>query len=110
MDRPRTSNLEPRTSKRACPRAKRRGGQRPGAGAPKGNLNALCTGARSKQLKVLVIVLMAVPETRRVLLHLNRLEQKRRAELADAINHYAGLLKLPSRERSIKSIRRKGNQ
>ena len=86
-----------------------RGGRRPGAGAPRGNLNALRTGARSKQLKTLVIVLMAVPETRRVLLHLNRLEQKRRAELTEAINCYAGLLQLPSRERSIKSIQRKQN-
>ena len=102
MERPRTSNLEPRTSKR--------GGRRPGAGAPKGNLNALRTGARSKQLKTLIIVLMAVPETRRVLLHLNRLEQKRRAELVEAINHYAMLLQLPSRERSIKSIQWKQNR
>ena len=87
-----------------------RGGRRPGAGAPKGNLNALRTGARSKQLKAVIIALMTVPETRRVLLLFNRLEQKRLAELTEAINHYAMLLQLPSRERSIKSIRRKQNR
>ena len=86
-----------------------RGGSRPGAGAPKGNFNALKTGARSRQLRTLIIVLMAVPETRRVLLHLNRLEQKRRAQLTEAINRYAQLLQLPSRERSIKSVQRKQN-
>ena len=98
---------------RARPERSRRGGRRPGAGAPKGNLNALRTGARSKQLKAVIIALMVVPETRRVLLHFNRLERKRRAELAElaeAINRYAMLLQLPSRERSIKSIQRKQNR
>ena len=87
-----------------------RGGRRPGAGAPKGNLNALRTGTRSKQLKAVVLALLIVPQTRHVLLHFSRLEQNRRALLAEAIGAYARLLKLPSRERSIKSIQRKQNR
>ena len=86
-----------------------RGGRRPGAGAPKGNLNALRTGMRSKQLKAMVIALLALPHTRRVLLHFSRMEQHRLAMLADAINRYARFLQLPSRERSIKSIQGKQN-
>ena len=83
-----------------------RGGRRPGAGAPKGNLNALRTGTRSKQLKAVIIALLAIPETRRVLLHFSRMEQRRRALLQDAVNHYARLLGLPSRERTITAARR----
>ena len=86
-----------------------RGGRRPGAGAPKGNLNALKNGSRSKQLRTLVIALMAFPQTRNALLHFSRMEQRRRVRLQEAINAYARLLKLPSRERTIKSIQSKGN-
>ncbi len=82
----------------------RRGGRRPGAGAPKGNLNALKNGSRSKQLRILIIALMAFPQTRNALLHFSRLEQRRLDRLQEAINEYARLLKLPSRERTIKSI------
>ena len=53
-----------------------RGGRRPGAGAPKGNLNALRTGAHSKQLSATIGALLSVPETRGVMLAL--IEQKRR--------------------------------
>ncbi len=86
-----------------------RGGRRPGAGAPKGNLNALKNGSRSKQLRTLIIALMAFPQTRNALLHFSRMEQRRRARFQEAINAYARLLTLPSRERTIKSIQSKGN-
>ena len=66
-----------------------RGGRRPGAGAPRGNLNALRTGARSKQVKTVMLALLIVPETRRVLLHFRRMEERRRLELTDAMNDYA---------------------
>ena len=92
--------------------ARRRGGRRPGAGAPKGNLNALKSGSRSKQLRTLIIALMAFPQTRNVLLRLrakgastgNNAQQRRLDRLQKAVNEYARLLKLPSRERTIKSI------
>lgn len=92
------------------PRPSRRGGRRSGAGAPKGNLNALKTGARSKQLKAVVIALLAIPDTRRVLMHFSRLERKRLALLQEALNHYARLLQLPSRDRTIKAIRPRRNR
>ena len=96
----------------------RRGGRRPGAGAPKGNLNALRTGARSKQLKAVVIALLVIPETRRVLMHFSRMEHRRRAVLQDALNRgacpersrRARLLQLPSRERTIKAVRHRRNR
>ena len=53
-----------------------RGGRRPGAGAPKGNLNALKTGAYSRQLGAAIGALLSVPQTRAVMLAL--IDQKRR--------------------------------
>lgn len=41
-----------------------RGGKREGAGAPKGNLNRLKHGKRSKQLEQALETLLADPETR----------------------------------------------
>jgi hypothetical protein len=53
-----------------------RGGPRPGAGAPRGNLNALKTGAHSRQMRAAIGALLAVPETRRAMIAL--LQQKER--------------------------------
>ena len=39
-----------------------RGGRRPGAGAPKGNWNALSSGHRSKRLQTLVLTLRDDPQ------------------------------------------------
>lgn len=47
-----------------------RGGRRPGAGAPKGNTNALKTGRHSVRVKAVIDALLADPETREVLLRL----------------------------------------
>jgi hypothetical protein len=47
-----------------------RGGRRPGAGAPLGNMNSLKTGTHSKRVRAVVLALMHDPETREVLLHL----------------------------------------
>jgi hypothetical protein len=46
----------------------KRGGRRPGAGAPKGNFNAMKTGAYSKQFALLGRLLAADPRIRPVLL------------------------------------------
>ena len=73
-------------------------------GAPKGNLNALKSGKRSKQLKRLVIALMADPGTRKLLLALRELDRRRLQQLQDAVNQYAGLLLKPSRRRTITSV------
>lgn len=98
----RGTNRNPASSVKRPPSRKR--------GAPPGNLNALRTGKSSKQLKALVFFLMAVPDTRNILLQLARLEGRRRemllADLQDAINWNARLLKAPSRRRSIAAVRR----
>jgi hypothetical protein len=47
-----------------------RGGRRPGAGAPKGNTNALKTGRHSVRVRAVIDALLADPETREVLLRL----------------------------------------
>ena len=44
-----------------------RGGKRPGAGAPKGNLNALKHGERSKQFARLGKIVAASPQARKIL-------------------------------------------
>ncbi len=66
-----------------------RGGKRPGAGAPKGNLNALKTGRHSKQLLALTEILLASPAMRPILLRM--LEQKKRGDrtLQNASNEMA---------------------
>ena len=50
--------------------AKKRGGRRPGAGAPKGNMNALKHGAYSRQYARLGALLAASPVAREALLRL----------------------------------------
>jgi hypothetical protein len=47
-----------------------RGGKRPGAGAPKGNVNALKSGTRSKRVSAIMQALMHDDEARLVLTHL----------------------------------------
>lgn len=49
------------------PRPRPRGGRRPGAGAPRGNLNALKSGRYSKRLAALRAALDAMPLTADVL-------------------------------------------
>jgi hypothetical protein len=46
------------------PRRPGRGGRRPGAGAPRGNTNALKHGVYSKRLQLATLILAAVPELR----------------------------------------------
>jgi len=62
-----------------------RGGRRLGAGAPRGNLNALKHGLRSKQFAQLGAILASSPAARQSLLALaerHRLKQRRADELA----------------------------
>jgi hypothetical protein len=66
-----------------------RGGKRPGAGAPFGNLNALKTGEHSKQLLALTEFLLASDAFRAMVLKMH--EEKRRGgrTLQDASNKMA---------------------
>ena len=52
----------------SVPKRTRRGGRRPGAGAPRGNMNALKTGAYSRQFALLGRLLAADPRVRATLL------------------------------------------
>lgn len=71
---------------------KKRGGKRPGAGAPRGNLNGLKSGRYSKQVKALKLALRTVPRTADVLRNLDAAGDQKRALMARALHHYAELL------------------
>lgn len=58
-----------------------RGGRRPGAGAPKGNLNALKHGLRSKQFRQLALEFARSPVMRAFLRRAAQLAHQRRAAL-----------------------------
>ena len=62
--------MEPKHNKRrpAAKKKSKRGGRRPGAGAPRGNMNALKSGAYSRQFAELGRLLAADPKIRAVLL------------------------------------------
>jgi len=47
-----------------------KGGRRPGAGAPVGNMNALKTGTRSLRVRAILMALLQDDEARAVLLRL----------------------------------------
>ena len=59
-----------------------RGGKRPGAGAPKGNLNALKHGLRSQQVRALSLALAQIPLFRT---YIQRLARRRQRETAAAV-------------------------
>src|SRR3989304_843012 len=61
------------------PRPSRRGGRRPGAGAPKGNLNAMKHGETSQQMQHLATALALVPGTRKALLRLMARQRRQQA-------------------------------
>ena len=78
-----------------------RGGKRPGAGAPAGNLNALKHGAHSAYIHALVQALAAHPTTREALI---RLARRRRAQKREA-EHAASLLLSALLDRTLRSLR-----
>jgi len=62
------------------------GGRRPGAGAPKGNLNALKHGRFSRYQQAFIEALMQVPEAREIMIAISKRQraQTRRAEQGGA--------------------------
>ena len=85
--------------------ASKRGGKRPGAGAPKGNLNGLKSGQYSRQVKALKLALKAAPSTAALLHNLDAAGDNKRALFARALQHYAELILIgnPSAIQSIKT-------
>ena len=80
--KPSATNLRSTCPSGSAAKKRRRGGRRPGAGAPPGNLNALKHGRRSAQFAQLGALLATLPEARQALLALARRHQlkQRRAE------------------------------
>lgn len=69
-------------------------------GAPKGNLNALRTGASSKQLQALIDRLLADPDVRRLLLAFAGKQQLEDGSLLEALNALAARRRRrPARDR-----------
>ena len=77
------------------------GGKRPGAGAPRGNLNALKSGRRSRQLKVVIEALVAAPTVRGLMIRLAQQDIRRNPRLRETIAALARLSD-PRWQRSIK--------
>ena len=63
----------------SAPYPRKRGGRRPGAGAPKGNLNAMKHGETSRQMRDLTVALALVPGTRTALLRLMARQRRQQA-------------------------------
>jgi hypothetical protein len=59
---------------------RQRGGRRPGAGAPRGNLNALKHGETSRQIEQLGFALSLIPETRKALIRLMKRQRRQQAQ------------------------------
>ena len=93
-----------------------RGGKRPGAGAPRGNLNALKTGARSQQLNTVIEALLASPTIRRLMLKLVQQDVRRNQRLhqaiADAVDSYRrrSISRKTTRQTQKEKISRKQHQ
>lgn len=60
--------VEPKDNKRKSATKGTWGGRRPGAGAPKGNLNALKHGRFSRYQQAFIEALMQVPQTRKIMI------------------------------------------
>lgn len=80
------------------------GGKRPGAGAPRGNLNALKTGMYSKRLQALKGALRAVPLTTETLAQLTGGDRRKLEHLGLALQYYGEVLLLISRGGSINDL------
>jgi hypothetical protein len=64
-----------------------RGGKRPGAGAPKGNLNALKHGRHSAQLQQLAVTLALLPHVRDTFIKVARRRRRQHSAAAKAGHH-----------------------
>jgi len=82
-----------------------RGGRRPGAGAPKGNLNAVKSGRYSRAHQRAVLIIASVPELQGYLRALLRAQTRDRDRIVDGEIAVAlsALAESPSLRESIKS-------
>ena len=80
-----------------------------GPGAPRGNLNALKSGASSRQLKALVHKLLLDPELRRLILAFAHKQQLQNRWMEGSINAYVAQLRrqtCPERSRRVERAKR----
>ncbi len=92
---PDTPELTPDTSHLT---PKPRGGRRPGAGAPRGNLNALKHGRRSRQFAAIGAILSADPTVRDSLLALARRHDDKNARAQEVAGDLLARLIIHARE------------
>ncbi|MBI2171151.1 MAG: hypothetical protein HYU30_03905 [Chloroflexi bacterium] len=71
-------NHQPPFNPQGVPLPKKHGGRRPGAGAPKGNINALRHGRSSPRFQAYALNLLAVPEFAELLLYMMARKGRRR--------------------------------
>lgn len=69
-----------------------RGGRRPGAGAPKGNLNGLRSGRSSPRVQAVLAALLSNPEIRGVLFQLRAADDAARDEIRQIVVNAARIL------------------
>lgn len=81
-----------------------RGGRRPGAGAPKGNLNGLKTGNYSLQMQALQGALTAMPMTTDLLVQMTGRDRRKMELLARGLHFYADLLLAVASGHPIKGL------
>ena len=70
----------------------RRGGRRPGAGAKRGNINALKTGRYSNRVRALRGVLQALPQHKALLAGMTRGDKRRAETLGYALMFYGEIV------------------
>jgi hypothetical protein len=83
-------------------RARGWGGRRPGAGAPKGNLNALKHGRYSRYQRAVIEALLQVPETREIMIAISK---RQRAQTGRAEQGGAALMSELVRKIGILALR-----
>jgi len=81
------------------------GGRRPGAGAPKGNLNALKHGRTSRRQAELLEIIMEIPETRDALIELANRNRRLRKKAEEGY----GVLMTRLLEKVAEMVHNQGN-
>jgi len=95
--------VEDPISEHPCPSVARkgkskRGGRRPGAGAPKGNLNALKHGRHSKQFAALGALVVTNPTVREALLAWGVRHDLKNQKIEDLAGHFFDRLMIHARD------------
>ncbi len=97
------SNIERPASSVERP-ASKRGGKRPGAGAPKGNLNALKGGRYSLRVRAFRGAMTALPRTTDILTQLTGRDRRKMELLAYGLQFYAEVVLHMARGGDLKDL------